>query len=109
MPVGSDICRRQRYAGRSLLGAERCQLLQWLWRGEFGTQSLVLLLQDLDRHEPRALLEEESLRQFRRLSRQHKGRADLGMTREPQVFVHGADADLRVTAALARRRHERRV
>src|SRR5258708_19367419 len=94
MPVGSAIRRRQRYAGRSLLGAERCQLLQRLWRGEFGTQSLVLLLQDLDRHEPRALLEEESLRQFRRLSRQHKGGADIGMTRERQIFVPPDNSNL---------------
>ena len=96
MPVGLHIVRRQRQAGRGLFGAKMREPLQRLRRRQFGADDPALLGLDLDRHQPRLLLEQEPGRRLRRQRRQHEGGADIGMAREGYLPVHGENANLRV-------------
>ena len=109
MPICHDIRCRERQAGSGLFGAERCQFPERLRRGEFGADRLALLCQNLNRHEAGAFLEQESLRRFCSLRRQHKGGPDIGMARERDFGANRENANLRIMRGIARRQHERRL
>ena len=106
MPVGPDVGRRQRKAACRLAGAELRKFAQSQRRGKFGAGHLARLLQDLDGHQARALLEFQPRRRRGGAARQHVGGADIGMARERDLPVHGEDAHLRVIGGVARRQHE---
>ena len=109
MPVGRDVAGRQREAGRRLFDGKMRHPLQRLRRREFGADEPALLGHDLDRHEARALLEQEPRRRFFRQRRQHEGGADIWVACKRKLPVHREDAHLRVVGLVSRRQHKSRL